>query len=56
VRPLGSLDDQYNVAIESPSGKSEIITTFTVGNMRPDLFAETVAFWQGELAANEANA
>lgn len=49
VSPLGSLDDVWNVAITSTNGKVTQIVTFQPLNMRPDLFAQTVAYWRGQL-------
>ncbi len=51
--PLGSLDDVYQVAIQSTSGRSTIIATFQPSNIRPDLFAQTVAYWVGVLDKQE---
>lgn len=43
VKPLGSLVDVYNVAVESTSGRSEAIITLTDDEIRPDVFADAIA-------------
>ncbi len=43
VKPLGSLVDVYNVAVQSTSGRSEAIITLTDDLIRPDVFATYVS-------------
>lgn len=43
VSPLGSLDDVYQVAVQSTSGRSTLILALTNQQIRPDVFAQIVA-------------
>ena len=43
VSPLGSLDDVYQVAVESTSGRSTSILTVRDQQVRPDVFAKIIA-------------
>lgn len=56
VRPLGGLDDVYNVAVESQSGKTEGVISLHVLDTRPDLFAAAVAAERKTLDAFEVTA
>ena len=43
VSPLGSLDDVYQVAVESTSGRSTSILTVRDQQVRPDVFSKIIA-------------
>ncbi len=51
VRPLGSLEDVYNVAVESTNGKTGGVLTLGQDDIRPDVFAEQVAAYRKTLDA-----
>lgn len=53
VKPLGSLDDVFQVAIDSASGRSETIITVASIDMRPEVFAQIVAETRATLATWE---
>jgi len=54
VSPLGSLDDVYQVAVESTSGRSTSIIEVDTGDIRSDVFAEIVGAARASLDAAEA--
>lgn len=49
VSPLGSVDDVWNIAITSTSGKVTQIFTFGQQSMRSDIFAQNVASLRTQL-------
>lgn len=49
VRPLGSLDDVYQIAVESTNGKTGGVLTVEAVNIRPDVFAQLVAAYRAQL-------
>ncbi len=49
VSPLGSLDDVYDVAVESTDGKTGGVLTVKDQNIRPDVFAELVGDYRAQL-------
>lgn len=51
--PLGSLNDIFQVAVESTSGRSTNILTLTPSQIRPDVFAGIVAAQVALLNRNE---
>jgi hypothetical protein len=51
VRPLGSLEDVYQIAVESTNGKTGGVLTVEGQNIRPDVFAELVADYRATLDA-----
>ncbi len=51
VSPLGSLDDVYNVAVESTNGKTGGVLVVKDQDIRPDVFADTVAAYRKTLDA-----
>ena len=53
VSPLGSLDDVYQVAVESTSGKSTAIIEVDANDIRSDVFAEIVGTSRASLDAAE---
>lgn len=55
VKPLGSLDDVFQVAIESASGKSQVIITVRSIDMRPAVFSQIVAAQRATMATWEGS-
>lgn len=53
VRPLGSLEDVVQVAVESTSGRSTAIITLRQSDSRPDVFAQRIADERATLDALE---
>lgn len=51
VSPLGSLDDAYEVAVESTDGKTGGVITVKPLDIRPDVFAQLVAAQRATLDA-----
>lgn len=51
VSPLGSLDDAYEVAVESTDGKTGGVITVKSVDIRPDVFAQIVAAERARLDA-----
>lgn len=49
VRPLGSLDDVYQIAVESTNGKTGGVLTIDSVDIRPDVFAQLVAAYRATL-------
>jgi hypothetical protein len=54
VSPLGSLDDIFQVSVESASGLFTSILTVTPNQIRPDVFAQVIAREVAALNAAEA--
>jgi hypothetical protein len=54
VSPLGSLDDIFQVAVESSSGLFTSILTVTPNQARPDVFSKLIAAEVARLDAAEA--
>jgi hypothetical protein len=54
VSPLGSMDDIFQVAVESTSGIFNSILTVTENQVRPDVFAKIIAAEVARLNAAEA--
>ncbi len=51
VKPLGSLDDVYNVAVESTNGLTGGVLVLATEDTRTDVFAEKVAAYRKTLDA-----